>query len=107
MRPQLWPHPSRRAFRAPQDEGTKLPACSPDPCYAVFPARPSRSAPLTATAAVVFILPHEHRDPPLPTLVAHLLNRWPVRFTLIFHRSRAAIAGGLDVSCVAFPRQVS
>src|ERR1700750_1270010 len=27
---------------------------------------------------------HEHRRPPLPSLVAHLLTRWPVRFALVF-----------------------
>ena len=39
--------------------------------------------------------PHEHRRSRLSSLVAHLLKRWPVRFFVNFHRSGAAIAGGL------------
>jgi hypothetical protein len=49
---------------------------------------------------------HEHRDLPIPSLVAHLVKGGRCDL-LDFHRSGAAIAGGLRLSCVAFPRQVS
>jgi hypothetical protein len=53
---------------------------------------------------------HEHRYHPIPSLVAHLLKRWPVRFHFP-KSSKVAIAVrpavclfALRLSCVAFPR---
>jgi hypothetical protein len=40
-------------------------------------------------------------------LVAHLLKEVAGAICINFRRSRAAIAGGLRLSCVAFPRQLS
>ena len=47
---------------------------------------------------------HEHRHPPIPSLVAHLLKRWPVRFHFFNRRrSPSQCDGPLRLSCVALP----
>ncbi len=50
---------------------------------------------------------HEHRPPPSPSLVAHLVTRWPVRFPDIQSLEAATRRRLFRLSCVAFPRQVS
>jgi hypothetical protein len=44
---------------------------------------------------------HEHRRRHLSSLVAHLLKKVAGAIFVNFHRSRAAIAGGFALSCVA------
>ena len=67
--------------------------------------RASRPRPSLDIAARRWCLrSHEHRHPPIPSLVAHLLKRWPVRFHFL-KSSKVVIAvrRPFRLSCVAFP----